>query len=1164
MKTKKTKKSLGLHWRNKVEQYSLKSEINNKVGKKNQRPNWPCRRIFINKALNSKWSPELVEKTRILDKVYLESKRVFQNSKSGDTEFEKVRDIKGLGRYYNTSLPLIPNIRHLSVQEKCHDVFLNLFGIKSRKCESDGNLVILRSGPNKRANRYLKYQYSRLMNQLCAYKVLIDPEKNQWAYKWFYNALEGRFVEEPYVDILYDDLIRKKDQRIKKYRYPPVKETERPLEIIRAKFTVLSLKDAYDLINSEGLKEWSFLTEMRSLNYSKKIVIRFPIKYYVPNNKLGINKKTFSQRKYNSQIKKFWILRTELLKKSKVFRIALINMLWGEERVFSSVDMNKLKTWINGFVELCLKWSQNPTIYRVWIETNEKWRPLGVAPRKWRLVMKAEQIFLDIFVRGSWDKNQHGYITGKGVNTAWKEILSMNALKVYENIFEYDFRGFFNNIDLKTLGELLYKMGMPKQEIGRYLNLVGCEIKQPNYEDLKKISSDTFSKYEYIHLYRKNFRWKGVPQGSGISPILSVLALTSMNQKLKKYGIWGIKYADDGLFFSNSKKNPLEILSRNKKITGVSFNLDKSGWVKFEGKWIKSLKFLGLTYDPFDDVLRASTRKNSNLNLFLTNFIKVTKKPRDKTPDVMNMKNVIKEIKTRVIWKDGLILKKDEVFGKKTEKIDMSEIKNQMGKYKEKGLENQISPSYHKNDETIYAIDKILMEKEGLEEIKPWLTVKPIRWFGKKEVESYWLKKCHDENSYIKKTNKKNKEIKNQEILMKLMDMKRTFQKPYFVLKKEENGEIYAMFEKVLIFPELKKTEWKLNENMQIITGVNWTKDKMKEYEYGLWYKIDKSDLPYESVKHNEDIYVSVLDYRNTWNKSSFNSLIARLFAGSFDLGGINQDFSKPVEKDSLLGGFIKLMGKSKIKNIVNQNHINFANQSSIGCHLLQKILDDKKLSDACGFKSEEKYKTKTLKIASHWREVYKKIVNRLKNKRCGTIMQTRIKIDEILFQELAKLGEKEQFSPELYKAIHMCPEIVFNGPFDPCYNLQKDRNIKLPKNITKVLRDKYLSPGMIRIVKEKIKNNKTIFKRKTQFMKEIERKIWKTIGEEGMNKQVLLNQFFGNQDRFKINQELLEFYKDSQGGIPYSIYGWANSFYDARENELGYIEKPKNSKETI
>jgi hypothetical protein len=65
--------------------------------------------------------------------------------------------------------------------------------------------------------------------------------------------------------------------------------------------------------------------------------------------------------------------------------------------------------------------------------------------------------------------------------------------------------------------------------------------------------------------------------GSGISPILSVLILMSIDIKLAKYGISSLKYADDGIFYSNCNVNPLELLKRNQILTGVEFNVEKSG-----------------------------------------------------------------------------------------------------------------------------------------------------------------------------------------------------------------------------------------------------------------------------------------------------------------------------------------------------------------------------------------------------------------------------------------------------------------------------------------------------------------------------------------------------------------------------------------------------------
>lgn len=49
------------------------------------------------------------------------------------------------------------------------------------------------------------------------------------------------------------------------------------------------------------------------------------------------------------------------------------------------------------------------------------------------------------------------------------------------------------------------------------------------------------------------------------------------------------------------------------KMASIEFNKEKSGFVKQDGKWLKPLKFLGLTYDGERDVLHASTRGGATL-----------------------------------------------------------------------------------------------------------------------------------------------------------------------------------------------------------------------------------------------------------------------------------------------------------------------------------------------------------------------------------------------------------------------------------------------------------------------------------------------------------------------------------------------------------------------
>lgn len=68
-------------------------------------------------------------------------------------------------------------------------------------------------------------------------------------------------------------------------------------------------------------------------------------------------------------------------------------------------------------------------------------------------------------------------------------------------------------------------------------------------------------------------------------------------------------YADDSVGFSDSPIN----LSIPRTMGGVVFAPEKCGYVKYEGKWLKPLKFLGLMCDG--KLFKASTRKGSNLEL---------------------------------------------------------------------------------------------------------------------------------------------------------------------------------------------------------------------------------------------------------------------------------------------------------------------------------------------------------------------------------------------------------------------------------------------------------------------------------------------------------------------------------------------------------------------
>jgi hypothetical protein len=100
--------------------------------------------------------------------------KLSSGQKSRDTTFTK----NGLNssnstNYLNTCLPLIPDVRQMSVIKGLKDLAISLFGIS--RFDKESSIIVQGGGPNGRANRYLKYQYKRLLTRIEALPRVNDP-----------------------------------------------------------------------------------------------------------------------------------------------------------------------------------------------------------------------------------------------------------------------------------------------------------------------------------------------------------------------------------------------------------------------------------------------------------------------------------------------------------------------------------------------------------------------------------------------------------------------------------------------------------------------------------------------------------------------------------------------------------------------------------------------------------------------------------------------------------------------------------------------------------------------------------------------------------------------------------------------------------------------------
>lgn len=131
-------------------------------------------------------------------------------------------------------------------------------------------------------------------------------------------------------------------------------------------------------------------------------------------------------------------------------------------------------------------------------------RPLGVPTAPWRVVLHMWNGFLTLFLEEEIRKYNHAYMPGVGTTTAIRQLIT--EVVSHKFIYEFDIKGFFNNVSIYKTVASLRERGMPFESLTKLSDIL---YSLPANLDLRN-ESTIKSEYDRELAARKHLESQGL------------------------------------------------------------------------------------------------------------------------------------------------------------------------------------------------------------------------------------------------------------------------------------------------------------------------------------------------------------------------------------------------------------------------------------------------------------------------------------------------------------------------------------------------------------------------------------------------------------------------------------------------------------------------------